>query len=159
MDADLKREFTARIAQANRSELVVILFEMFAYCLDMSEKFFGDNDSEKGVYYIKQAQGCLCELRGSLDFKYPISVNLAELYSFVNVKLAAGMAKRKPVEFTAIRDVMGGLQDSFSKIAKEDNTKPVMENTQKLYAGLTYGRGTLNEVITSGNEPSRGFKA
>lgn len=159
MDSDLKREFTARIAQANKSELVVILFEMFAYCLDESENFFEDNDREKGVYYIKQAQGCLCELRGSLDFKYPISANLAELYRFVNMKLATGMARREPVEFEAIRGVMMGLQESFSKIAKEDNTKPVMENTQKLYAGLTYGRGTLNEVITSGNEPGRGYKA
>ena len=159
MDAELKREFTARIAQANRSELVVILFEMFAYCLDMSEDFFGDNDSEKGVYYMKQAQACLCELRGSLDFQYPISANLAELYRFVNVQLASGMARREPVEFVAVREVMSGLQDSFSKIAKEDNTKPVMENTQQVYAGLTYGRGTLNEVITSGNEPGRGFKA
>lgn len=34
-----------------------------------------------------------------------------------------------------------------------------MQNTQQVYAGLTYGRGTLNEVFMNPNEYARGFKA
>lgn len=36
--------------------------------------------------------------------------------------------------------------ESFEQVAKEDHSGPVMEHSQQLYAGLTYGKGTLNEV-------------
>jgi flagellar protein FliS len=44
-------------------------------------------------------------------------------------------------------------------VAKQDDSKAVMENVQTIYAGLTYGRGTLNETITTGVTPQRGFEA
>ena len=54
---------------------------------------------------------------------------------------------------------MGGLHESFEKIAQEDTSETVMKNSQQVYAGLTYGKGTLNEVFMNPNEASRGFKA
>lgn len=159
MDKELKRTYMARIAQANRSELVVILFEMFAFAMDTAETAFQEEDIQQGVFYLKKAQECLCELRGSLDFQYPVSARLAQLYQFVNTRLAQGIARQQPVDFPAVRNVMEGLQDSFEKVASEDTTGPVMENTQQIYAGLTYGKGSLNEVVTSGNESGRGFRA
>lgn len=40
MTSEEKRQFTARISQANKSELVVILFEMFDYCIEQAEDGF-----------------------------------------------------------------------------------------------------------------------
>ena len=34
-----------------------------------------------------------------------------------------------------------------------------MSNTQQVYAGLTYGRGSLNEMYVDPNQASRGFRA
>ena len=34
-----------------------------------------------------------------------------------------------------------------------------MQNTQKIFAGLTYGKGSLNETIGVGLSPNRGFEA
>jgi flagellar protein FliS len=51
------------------------------------------------------------------------------------------------------------LKKGFVEVAKQDTRGPVMENTQQVYAGLTYGRNALNEVLVNANESSRGFRA
>ena len=53
----------------------------------------------------------------------------------------------------------GGLLESFEEVARQDESGPVMENTQQIYAGLTYGKDSLNEVFLQGDENSRGFRA
>ena len=48
MTTEEKRRFTARISQANKSELVVIVFEMFDYCIEQAEDGFKSGEvSEK----------------------------------------------------------------------------------------------------------------
>ena len=50
--------------------------------------------------------------------------------------------------------LLGSLKESFEKLAAQDESGPAMSNTQSVYAGLTYGKGTLNESMSSDN---RGF--
>ena len=76
MTTEEKRRFTARISQANKSELVVIVFEMFDYCIEQAEDGFKSGDLQKAEKYLKSAKGCVSELRGSLDLKYELSYNL-----------------------------------------------------------------------------------
>ena len=53
--------------------------------------------------------------------------------------------------------VIGKLSSAFHEIASQDDSEAVMENTQQIVAGLTYGKGTLNEAdMSAGN---RGFLA
>ena len=44
MNSEEIRNYTARISQANRSELVVILFDLFRFSIDMAEEAFNNND-------------------------------------------------------------------------------------------------------------------
>lgn len=157
MTSEEKRIFTARIAQANRSELVVILFELFEYSICEAEKGFAENQPEHAVKYMRKAQECVAELRGSLDFKYELSKNLVSLYRYVNEQLVMGITKREMIHFDSIKDIMAGLQESFQKISKTDHSGAVMQNSQQVYAGLTYGRGSLNE-ITLDATASRSFQ-
>ena len=53
---------------------------------------------------------------------------------------------------------MDELGDAFEQLAEQDKSKPLMGNTQKVIAGITYGKGTLNESLM-GNQASRGFWA
>ncbi len=47
------------------------------------------------------------------------------------------------------------LQAAFAEVGKEDDSGPMMENTQQVYAGLTYSKSSLNEdMYSNGN---RGF--
>ena len=157
MTSEEKRQFTARISQANKSELVVILFEMFDYCIEQAEDGFKTEDLQKADSYLKSAKGCVSELRGSLDMGYEISHNLYSIYTYVNRQLTASIIKRKPVNIDSVKENMEKLRKSFEEVAKQDTSGSVVQNSQKVYAGLTYGKGTLNEVFMD-NEAARGFK-
>ena len=158
MTSEEKRQFTARISQANKSELVVILFEMFDYCIEQAEDGFKTEDLQKADSYLKSAKGCVSELRGSLDMGYEISHNLYSIYTYVNRQLTASIIKRKPVNIDSVKENMEKLRKSFEEVAKQDTSGSVVQNSQKVYAGLTYGKGTLNEVFMD-NKAARGFKA
>ncbi|HBA96674.1 MAG TPA: flagellar protein FliS [Lachnospiraceae bacterium] len=157
MDNEQIREYTARISQANRSGLVNIVYELFAYSIDRAGQAFDADDKDTAVKYLKKAQECVCELKRNLNFHYEISYNLASLYRYVHEQIIASITKRKPVNFDIINKIMGDLQSAFIEVSKQDTSGAVMQNTQKVYAGLTYGRGKLNEVFMNGNERSRGF--
>ena len=49
------------------------------------------------------------------------------------------------------------LKESYEKIASQDTSSPVMENTQMVYAGLTYGKNSLN-IDLSDQGIDRGFR-
>lgn len=159
MDKDKTRGYTARIAQADRSELVNIVYELFGYSMDVAEKAFDEGDRETAVKSLKKAQQCVCELIRSLDFHYELSYNLAALYRYVHGQVIASITRREPVNFDQVNKIMGALGYAFSEVSKQDNSGPVMQNTQQVYAGLTYGRGKLDEVFMNANERSRGFMA
>jgi flagellar protein FliS len=65
------------------------------------------------------------------------------------------MIRQKDVNLESCERVVRGLMSSFQEVAKQDDSGPVMENTQQVYAGLTYGKGSLNEVALN---TDRGFR-
>ena len=107
---------------------------------------------------LKRVQGFLCELRGSLDFQFPVSYRLASLYRYVNEQLVKSITRKKDVGLASCERVLQGLKESFEEIAKQDTSGPVMENSQQVYAGLTYGKGSLNEVAIDPGTLGRGFQ-
>ena len=80
------------------------------------------------------------------------------LYRYVYEQLIFSVIRRKMVHADTVREVMTKLKNAFVEVAKQDDSGPVMQNTQQIYAGLTYGKGSLNEVLLSGNESNRGYR-
>ena len=158
MNKEQKREYTARVAQANRSELVVIIYELFLLAIEDAENSFEKGELSQGVKYVKRAQGFLQELMGSLDHRYAIADKLKRLYRYVYEQLIFSAIRQQLVNGGTVKEVMGKLKEAFVQVAKEDKSSAVMENTQQIYAGLTYGKGSLNEVLMTGNESTRGFR-
>ncbi|MDD7403299.1 MAG: flagellar protein FliS [Butyribacter sp.] len=159
MNQEQKKEYTARISQANRSELVVIIYELFLLAMEEAHDNFKHNKKEEGVKCLKRAEGFLQELMGSLDRRYQIAEELMRLYRYVYEQLIVSVLRQKIVNEETILEVMGKLKDAFIEVAKEDDSEPVMENAQQVYAGLTYGKSSLNEILLSDNETNRGYKA
>ena len=152
---EARKNFTMRITQANKSELVVILYEMF---LEYLEDAIRAEDNRPAFREgIRKARGCINELMNSLDFDYDLSYNLLQLYVYVNKEMASADVRGivKPLE--NCRKIMKGLMEAYREISIQDTSGPVMENTQAVYAGLTYGKGKLTEsMVQQGN---RGFFA
>jgi flagellar protein FliS len=155
MDSETKKTYTARISQANKSQLVVIIYELILDSLASAVTAFQEEKKEEAVAELKKAQGFLQEMRGSLDFRYSVSGNLASLYRYINEQLVHSMVRQKNVNLDSCERVIRGLMSSFEEVAKQDDSGPVMDNVQQVYAGLTYGKGSLNEVALNGE---RGFR-
>ena len=147
MNQDQKKEYAARIAQSNRSELVVITYELFLVAMDDAEKSFDKGELSEGVKYIKRAEGFLQELMGSLDSRYAIAEELMRLYRYVYEQLIFSVIRQEIVNGDIVREVIEKLKEAFTQVAREDKSGPVMVNTGQIYAGLTYGKNSLNEVL------------
>lgn len=155
MDQDKTKAYISKITQANRSELVVVIFELMLDSISIARNAFAEEDLELAEKELKRAQGFLQEMRGSLDFQYEISANLASLYRYVNEQFVKSIVRRRDVNLESCERVLKGLMESFQEVAKQDDSEPVMKNTQQVYAGLTYGKGTLNEIAIDVND--RGY--
>lgn len=158
MDQEQRKAYVARVTQANRSDLVVIIYELFLLAMDDAEEAFKRGNLTEGTDFIKKAEGFLQELMGSLDRRYAIAEELMRLYRYVYEQLIFSVIRRKMVHADTVREVMTKLKNAFVEVAKQDDSGPVMQNTQQIYAGLTYGKGSLNEVLLSGNESNRGYR-
>ena len=59
------------------------------------------------------------------------------------------------IRLTRIISMLNKLQKSFEELSKTDTSGKAFKNAQEVYAGLTYGRGTLNESTSI--DANRGF--
>ena len=158
MNKDKQKDFVRRISQANKTELVAITFEIIVENINAAEETLNKEDILGFRTELKMAQKALGELISSLDFNYPISKELLQLYEYVQKILVSSDISGKDRGLESAKNVMKGLGASFSEIASQDTSESVMANTQQIYAGLTYGKGTLNESdIAAGS--NRGFQA
>lgn len=159
MDKEKLQEFATRVSQANRSELVVVIYEATLASIEEGRKYLVDDHIDEARNEIERGKGMLTELMRSLEMEYTVSHYLRQLYIYSYQELCQGIALRKPELFEHATNVLNGLLPAFQEVATQDDSEAVMENAQSIYAGLTYGRGSLNETIGVGVSPNRGFQA
>ena len=155
MDNSLKQEFTRRLSQCNRGEMIVIMYEIvFAYMED-AKAAHAVNSYEEYKIAIRNSQDAIDTLIGALDFKYPIAKDLHKLYVYAKNCLAKAIYQNRTDGLEEAEKILKRLYASFCEAAKTDTSGPLMRNTQKVYAGMTYGRTSLNENCYYDNH--RGF--
>jgi len=67
------------------------------------------------------------------------------LYLYCIRRLAFCEAKEDRKVLAEIEKVIRPLHDAYAQIEKLNDRGPVMNNSQTVYAGLTYGRNNLTE--------------
>ncbi|MBQ8247986.1 MAG: flagellar protein FliS [Lachnospiraceae bacterium] len=156
MTNELKQAYTLRISQANKSGLVVILYEMFADYAAEAEESLKTGDRAAIKESLGKARGCVNELMESLHLEHEIAQNLLQLYLYVYRELLKCEMDKDAVHISNVLKVMLPLKEAYSTISKEDTSEPVMTNAQTVVAGLTYGRNDVNESMAD-QGASRGF--
>lgn len=152
-----KQKYVAKIASATSANLVVINFEIILDYLKESTQTI--NNQKDFEFNISKARQFLTELRCSLNMQYEISSYLLTMYNYVDRYLAKFLFSKNLNDLDEAQKVLKNIMSAFVEIENKnsDNTK-VMENTDAIYAGLTYNKnGTLCEFVDI--KDNKGFKA
>lgn len=158
MRDELKKEFTRRITQANPVSMITILYDMtLIYIQDAKEALVGRKE-KKFIQEIHRAQDCLMELMSSLDMKYEPAAALRELYLYMHRELAGAIISASKDRLAQPESILTRLRDAYLELEKTGSFEPVMDNTQQIYAGLTYGKSSLVESLAQPVN-NRGFLA
>ncbi len=158
MIREKKQEFTRRLSNCNRSEMIVIMYEILFSYLDDGIQANAADDYEGFKLAVGKAGQVLARLMDDLDFTYEISNSLYAEYQFVNKLLAMAICKNTSQNLQDAKKVLKNLYDGFSEVAKHDTSEPLMQHTQQIVAGMTYQKGSLTETLQN-SEISRGFLA
>lgn len=156
MTSEVKQQFTLRITQANSTEMVVILYEMLLCYLDEGEEAYRANDRFAFHEALRKSRGCINELLHSLNMEYEPAPALLQLYFFCIRRLAVCEVKNSNQCFGEIRKIIKPLCDAYEELSKQNTQGPVMNNSQTVYSGLTYGRNLLSEDMAD-NGSNRGM--
>ena len=156
MTKELKQEYTLRITQANKTQLITILYEMVLIYLEEAKEALDKEDKAAFKAAIRKIRGCMNELTESLHLEYELAQNLLQLYLFINKELVQASIHYEKENLKHVETIIKQLRDAYKQIESQDTSGPVMGNTQTVYAGLTYGRNTLTENITDPTA-NRGF--
>lgn len=148
--------FSYRIMQASPTELIIILYEMLEVYLNDAVSYCREDKIQEFRTSLKSSQGVINELNHALDLQYEISLNFMQIYMFINRTIIKASVSKETADLERCISMIQKLRNAFEQIKNEDRRGPVMKNTQQVYAGLTYGKGTLNESF--GLESNRGFR-
>lgn len=156
MKKEQKQEFTLRITRANKTQMIVILYDMVLVYLQDSLEEFEKKDDTAYRWNIERAKDCIDELLNSLHMEYELAGILKGLYFFYKRELTSAGVQKETEKILSVMSMIKELKESYEKIAAQDTSAPLMENAQTVYAGLTYGKNSLN-VNLSDQGTNRGF--
>lgn len=147
MTKETIKTFQYRITQATASQLVVILY-------DMAIEYLNDA-CENNIY---MAQKVIDQLICGLDMQYEISANLFVIYNHMKRSLISASVSLDNNEINRITGLLKKLRASFYEVSKQDDSEPLMKNTQAVYSGLTYSKGGISNETQTDNIENRGFR-
>lgn len=160
MTDELKQEFTNRITTANRTELIVVLYDMFEAYVDEAEEGYqnGASGDEAGRAALQKASEVLSHLKSDLDFSQDKALcgRLYSIYTYCQELLSKTIYSGDYDNALTAEKLIKPLRDAFAEIAAEDDSAPMMENVPEMVAGYTYGKAGVDESELN-PDSNRGF--
>ena len=164
MTDEQKADFNRRIANANAMQLIDLLYDMLLLDLSDAEKTYHEEPEkqDEAKDCLRHAQTVLDHLQKALSFQEDredvraLSGNLYSLYDYCKRRIARSIYMRSPEAIADVRRVIEPLAESFKHLAETDDAPPLMEHTQDIVAGYTYGPKDINETVSS-YDSNRGF--
>ena len=157
MTDELKKEFTLKITRANATELIVILYDMILVYIKEAGEFWDCNNKEEYIRSLQKIRNCIGELMDSLNTEYEMARNMYSLYVFFLKELVKAENKENGISILeTIKPMIESLRNAYETVAAENKNGPLMQNTQTVYAGLTYGKKDIN--VNLEQLSNRGFR-
>ena len=140
-------EFSLRISQSNKTQIVVITYEIINGYLETARQALQQGETEVFVFNVKKGRQFLNQLVSALDFHYPIARELMNLYLFAGDCLLKSELRREDVHIDTVMEMMSKLREAFEEVSKQDTSLPQMQGGSTVYEGLTYGKNGLGTVM------------
>jgi len=156
MDNIQKQEFTRRISNSNRGELIVIIYDIFYAYANEAQRCYEKGDHNGFLEALRKSLEAVIQLRDGLNFQYEIARELYPLYQFAVKQISSCFYKNNIEGLMAAKKILNNLYAGFSEVAKQDKSEPLMKHAQQIVAGMTYQKGNLTETIKNADS-SRGF--
>lgn len=144
--------YKMRISQAGIAELTVVMLEMEIQWIKEALDFYGNSDMDSFLETVTKAQSTQVELMNVMNMDNAVAVDVYSVFAFVNRQLIEAKIKRQALDLLKCKGMLERLHKSFQKIVPTDTAGPVMMQSEKVYAGLTYGSGGLVENSVGGKE-------
>ncbi len=148
-------DYTLRIAQATPVQLVIINYELL---INHAKAAQAADTIEALKKHVRKARSFNELLINALDLSYKIGRDLMPIYIYVNKLLSKADVTESAEPLSCVIKIMSKLLESWVILgANENQLKPVNENSQQVYAGLTYKNGLLQETVVE--NLARGYEA
>ena len=158
MTQEQKQEFTRRISQENHSGLILVLCDIFhTYGMDAMAAYEAENMTTY-LQSIGQARRTMQELIDCFSREDALGKDVITIFRFIYGKLVRSEIRRQPDELERCIHVVDHRRVVFVHLHEIDTEGAVMRNVHQVYAGLTYGKGTLNESIQGVDYGTRGYQ-
>ena len=158
MTQERKKEYTLRITQANKTQMITILYEMVLDYLKEARDAISIGDKEQANIRLGYAQNCIDELIRSVNRNIDLGKNLHQIYIFSKKELMISGINYSIHRIWKVEQNFKTLHAAYKEMESEDTSAPTMGNTQSVFAGLTYGKYSLNEDVTA-SSMNRGIMA
>ncbi|MCR5309941.1 MAG: flagellar protein FliS [Lachnospiraceae bacterium] len=158
MNKDMIREFTMRVSSANKTEMVVILYDIAITYIGDAKKALAKGDKPTFRLEVGHIRNTVKELMDSVNTSTDIGLNLMRLYVFCNGELTRAFLDYSEEPLNHVYNTLSKLREGYAEVSRQDTSGPVMVNTERVYSGLTYNKKRLNEYMSS-SEGNRGILA
>jgi len=148
--------YTRRITNGNKTDLVVTTYDIILTYFHDARSAMTKGEEEAFIWNLQKAADFVNELIHALDCRYQVAQDLLLLYRYIQDIISQCILKKTEKNLDIAKNMITKLKSSFEEVAKLDHSKAVIQHGGQVYAGMTYGKGTLNELYDNGN---RGFKA
>lgn len=156
MNSEKKKDFTNRITLANKTEMIVVLYDILLEYLSDAKDCLERNEKRAFRIEIGRARNTLKELMDSLDTSMEIGQNLLKLYIFCSGELTKAFLDYDEGLIYHVMSIIKKLRDAYYEVSKKDTTAPIMEHAEVVYTGFTYNKNSMVNNVCD-RESNRGF--
>lgn len=158
MTQEQKQAFTRRISQENHSGLILVLCDIFHVYGEDALAAYEAEDAALYQQNIEQARRTIQELMDCFSRAEQTGRDVVAILRFVYGKLVRSQIRKAPDDLDRCVQMVDALRVGLVHLHEIDTEDAVMQNVHQVYAGLTYGKGTLNESIQGVNYENRGYQ-
>ncbi len=145
----------ATVAHATEAELICLTYERFLETIEEAMQEEGSTKKHK----LEKAREILVVLTENLDLENTIAKQLFQLYTYIQGALIRGYKDNESLKeaHQLVELIHTGYKEVHAQLASQPVQATSIQNAQNVYAGMTYGKGCLNEVTLE--EKDRGYRA